>query len=138
MGMWRKFSEDTRCISLDLRLRVFEKSQGMCVYCGGTAEHIEHVVPWSFCRKSEERNLVASCQLCNLLAHDRMFSSFQAKKLYILMQRAKRGDSVLYPWMSCCTWCHAPFNPGVNGATNLICAWCAATDRQYVERPLAE
>ena len=138
VGRGRKFSKDTRDISLDLRLRIFEKGYGLCVYCGGFADEVDHVIPWHFSHNSEERNLVASCQLCNNLAQGKIFSSFHAKKSYILMQRAKRGDIPLCLWMSCCTWCHALFSPGVNCATNLICPKCADDNGQPTERPLSE
>ena len=128
MGMHRKYA-NTRYVPLYRRLRIIEKYNGMCVYCGGLANVVDHVVPWCFSRNSEDNNLVASCNLCNGIACGKVFSGFHAKKAYILAQRAERGDSVLYPWMSSCCWCHSYFKPGVDGATNLVCSSCMRTSQ---------
>lgn len=70
-----------------VRRRVFKKSDGMCVYCGERAEHIEHVHPYAHGGTNDERNLVAACVTCNYVAADRVFDTFESKRAFILAQR---------------------------------------------------
>ena len=42
-----------------------------CQYCGGIAEHIDHVTPLSRGGKCGHHNFALSCQTCNLKKHDK-------------------------------------------------------------------
>lgn len=48
----------------EFQSEVFERD-GACVYCGGKAEHLDHIRPRSKGGKSTLDNLAASCARCN-------------------------------------------------------------------------
>lgn len=65
-----------KTIPRGLKNRVFEKSNGICAYCGTDLVkngnwHVDHVVP--ICRggKDEIENLVAACHRCNTKKGDK-------------------------------------------------------------------
>jgi len=58
-----------------------------CVYCGGTAEAIDHVYPVCKGGTNDRRNLVASCDRCNSIASGKDFRSVTEKQQYILSRR---------------------------------------------------
>lgn len=90
----RKFCSD-ECRRLSRRLQipeatrrlVFRRSGGRCVYCGDSAEAIDHVRPYSRQGKHDESNFVASCATCNSIASDKLFGSVEEKRQYILKRR---------------------------------------------------
>lgn len=59
-----------------------------CAYCEKSlknrAYEIDHIVPLSFGGSNLVDNLVICCHRCNSMAHNLIFNSFQAKRLYIL------------------------------------------------------
>jgi hypothetical protein len=66
---------------------VFDRDDRTCQYCGWEAEQIDHVMPASKGGSSEPENLVAVCAACNYTVRDRVFSSFEEKKKWILNAR---------------------------------------------------
>lgn len=50
-----------------LRSFIFSRSNDKCVYCGGKATEIDHIVPRSSGGTNSVYNLVASCRACNEL-----------------------------------------------------------------------
>jgi len=50
----------------NIRARVLERDGWRCRYCGGPANHVDHVVPLARGGIDHERNLAASCRRCNL------------------------------------------------------------------------
>jgi 5-methylcytosine-specific restriction endonuclease McrA len=50
------------------------RQSGPCVYCGGTAAHVDHVRPLSQGGAESEDNLVPACQGCNLSKGDRLLT----------------------------------------------------------------
>jgi HNH endonuclease len=63
-------SPELRIQYLDLRTRLFAKTQGRCWYCGKTPEHqsdmtLDHVVPRAKGGGECETNFVAACGRCN-------------------------------------------------------------------------
>ena len=65
--------ENSRNISLSLRLKVLNRDNFKCVFCGkcpatdfGTKLHIDHMVPFSQGGKSTLENLQTLCEECNL------------------------------------------------------------------------
>ncbi len=65
--------ESSRNFSLSLRLKVLNRDNFRCVYCGkspatdfGTKLHIDHIVPFSKGGKSTLENLQTLCEKCNL------------------------------------------------------------------------
>ena len=69
------------------RKRILDRDGGVCRYCGDPAEHLDHVLPWSKGGSNSDGNLVASCMACNYFVRDRVFSSFEEKKAFILKER---------------------------------------------------
>lgn len=79
---------DERTLTEAQRRKIFEKHNYTCVYCYGKAEHIDHVIPWSYRHDDSEENLVAACWLCNLVAGSKCFTNwFKEKREYILSRR---------------------------------------------------
>jgi hypothetical protein len=65
--------EKSRNVSLSLRLKVLNRDNFKCVFCGkspatnfGTKLHIDHVIPFSKGGKSTFENLQTLCEECNL------------------------------------------------------------------------
>ena len=53
------------------RRALFARDGGRCVYCGGVATSVDHVVPRSRGGKHSWDNVVAACRRCNHLKADR-------------------------------------------------------------------
>jgi hypothetical protein len=73
-----------------------------CVYCGGQKQGIDHFIPMSHLHKLIKMNepiphelliLVPSCNRCNAIAGDRVFSSIESKTKYIL-ERQRNIDQI--------------------------------------------
>ena len=65
--------EKSRDVSLSLRLKVLNRDNFKCVFCGkspatdfGTKLHIDHILPFSKGGKSTLENLQTLCEECNL------------------------------------------------------------------------
>lgn len=74
--------EDTRTISLKLRLDVLKRDNFRCVFCGrspatdiGVILHIDHIVPFAKGGKTVLNNLQTLCFECNLGKSDRKYTS---------------------------------------------------------------
>jgi hypothetical protein len=51
-----------------------------CAYCGGTFDHVDHVIPLKRGGKHCLSNLRPACSLCNLSKHDKKLSDWLEKK----------------------------------------------------------
>jgi 5-methylcytosine-specific restriction protein A len=47
------------------RARIFERDDGLCRYCGGVAEVVDHIVCRARGGSDDDANLVAACKRCN-------------------------------------------------------------------------
>lgn len=56
------------------RRAIFARDGGRCVYCGGLATSIDHVVPRSRGGSHEWSNVVSACRRCNHVKADRAVS----------------------------------------------------------------
>ena len=56
------------------RRAVFTRDGQTCVYCGGSATSIDHVVPRSRGGEHVWENVVAACRPCNTAKRDRLLS----------------------------------------------------------------
>jgi HNH endonuclease len=77
----------------------FLNQGGKCCYCLAFLDnsyHIDHLTPKSKGGDNGFYNLVISCQLCNLLAGNKLFNNFNEKRNYILMMLYIRGNSINY------------------------------------------
>jgi hypothetical protein len=71
----------------------------VCRYCGYDPFNdnrivsicVDHVIPHAYGGGNKLDNLVAACEECNLLVLNKVFSSFEEKRLFILEQRLKKG-----------------------------------------------
>lgn len=62
----RKYFMDVRDGEWEaIRNFVFERDNFTCVYCGATAEHIDHVLPLIQLGSCHPDNCVAACKTCN-------------------------------------------------------------------------
>jgi 5-methylcytosine-specific restriction endonuclease McrA len=74
--------------------KVIIKRDGyICRYCGAEltpeTHTIDHVIPASENGNEDARNLVMCCSTCNKRARNLVFSSFEAKKQYLLENRIR-------------------------------------------------
>jgi hypothetical protein len=134
MGRARKYAERGRGEDRGLgRLKkdaILERDCYICAYCDGIADCVDHVVPYSYSQCNDEYNLVACCSDCNLIALDKVFSSFGEKRLYIQGRRSgKKWARKINSRYCYCSICKKSFSPSRNGATNLICKECMDEER---------
>ena len=59
------------------RKRVFAKTNGMCAYCGGKAQIIEHIIPKSSGGTNRISNLVGACIDCNYIKGKKTLDDFR-------------------------------------------------------------
>ena len=73
-----------RYIPPNVRLDVEFRDNGICQYCGGGAECIDHIVPVSKGGSSKTAaNLVQACTNCNSVFSDKLFESFKEKRAWM-------------------------------------------------------
>lgn len=104
----------------------------ICVYCGDTPTVVDHVVPWSYSRCDDDDNLVASCELCNLIASNKMFENFDAKRKYIKKRRESKSYFSRVNTNAFCNDCGKSFHPGISGSTRFTCSEC--NEKDYVRK----
>lgn len=75
-------------------LLLAERQEWLCAYCGLSIRfseyHVEHVIPVAVGGTNDLPNLVLSCPECNHIAGAKAFSTFSAKRDYILGRRARK------------------------------------------------
>lgn len=79
------------------RVRALVRDNYICVYCGSDATCVDHVTPWSYSLDGSLKNLVASCNPCNLVASNFVFPTIQDKQAYILTERLRRDRGFFLP-----------------------------------------
>lgn len=81
-----------RNVPAAIRAMIYERSAHTCFYCGtGPPLTVDHVVPWSQGGSNHPMNLVASCNLCNVIAGERLFRDITDKMAYVLERRGQLG-----------------------------------------------
>ena len=80
---------DDRTLTLYQKQQVLKRFDDTCVYCFKEAACVDHIIPWSYKHDDSPDNLVASCQLCNCIASNKVFESFGAKWDYIDKRKKK-------------------------------------------------
>ena len=55
-----------------LAQQVLEEGAGVCVYCSGEADTVDHVIPKNAGGTDDRENLVAACRRCNGKKQDRL------------------------------------------------------------------
>ena len=71
--------------------KVYRVRGTACLYCGGVADSVDHVLPWSYCPDNSMNNLVPACMECNGIAYNLIFSTLDEKVRYVVRQRQRRG-----------------------------------------------
>jgi hypothetical protein len=96
-----------KAISKKLRLQLIEEQNNRCFYCGCDLAgyylrddvvrkiriHVDHVQPFSAVGDSTE--MVAACNVCNLIKSNKVFGNMEELVGYILEQRDKKGIGIL-------------------------------------------
>lgn len=59
-----------------IRTFVLDRDGHTCRYCGGAADHVDHIVPRSKGGTNHPGNLCAACEACNLAKSDRDLAEF--------------------------------------------------------------
>lgn len=116
-----------RQLTPQFRARIISRDGGICAYCGFEATEVDHVVPWVYGGDDSEDNLVACCDICNRIANDKTFDSFESKQAYVRLRygpylegRVRR----LKKQLSWCPDCENVFAPRINGASAVLCGEC--------------
>lgn len=78
------FNNKLRTLSNMEKRKIHERDDYTCQYCLSPSECIDHILPYSFYPDDSPDNLVAACNMCNLLASNRIFKDFVDKKLFIV------------------------------------------------------
>jgi 5-methylcytosine-specific restriction endonuclease McrA len=118
-----------RSLPDELRERVFLRDEYWCQYCeDAPALVVDHVVPFSSGGSDEERNLRASCELCNMKAYNRFFASYTAKREWLRHFR-EEFRSIRAKRLSMCIQCRGFYAYRLQGATAFLCPSC--TRREY-------
>lgn len=71
--------------------KVHQARGDACLYCGGVADSVDHVLPWSYCPDNSTNNLVPACMECNGIASNLIFANLNEKVRYVVRQRQRRG-----------------------------------------------
>jgi 5-methylcytosine-specific restriction endonuclease McrA len=68
----------------EIRLRILERDQHICAYCGNEATQVDHIIPRASGGTDEPSNLVAACQPCNNRKSDKHLARIPyAKKEWV-------------------------------------------------------
>lgn len=100
---------EAEVLLFELQGQLLAKENGVpspfCLYCGGKKEARDHVIPFKFTRVGpnsrrrykEEGPIVDTCSSCNSALHDRIFTTFRNRLLFLkatFSKKAKRyGDA---------------------------------------------
>lgn len=91
---------------------ILESQNHKCFYCrcdlvsswymGGKMKrpqkvsvHFDHIVPWVFSQNDDVSNFVAACNVCNRIKFDRIFSTIEKLREWVLLKRAKMKYEIL-------------------------------------------
>lgn len=77
------------------RKAVFARDKGICQYCGGKAENLDHVIPQAKGGGHTWDNLVAACKRCNSRKRDR---TPQEANMKLLSEPHEPRGSRYYVW----------------------------------------
>ena len=68
----------------EINLELLKKISGKSKYkLTKLKSHIDHIIPYSFCKNDNISNLCLSCSICNLWKHNKMFDNEIDCKLYL-------------------------------------------------------
>lgn len=84
-------------VSKSVRYKILRETNFMCIYCGGDANQVDHIIPYSYSQNNDESNLIPTCGVCNNIASNKVFDSLAHKMLFI--QRRRKAKK-LFPIVS--------------------------------------
>jgi transcription elongation factor Elf1 len=116
------------------RQEILERDGFTCIYCNETAECVDHIVPYSWIHDNSDDNLVASCNICNWLASNMVFSGLREKKAYIMGRRKRSKKYTLkgiFKDYAFCGVCGVAYKPRAKGSTRLVCNKCIRLKVKY-------
>lgn len=73
---------------------VWERDEGLCIYCGSPAQVLDHVVPFSKGGPTTRANAVCACHKCNREKNTELDMDFLTRGLFWLMQCGENTDWV--------------------------------------------
>lgn len=85
---------DRKGFTKAIKKRVLTRDGNACRYCGDIATTVDHIVPVSFIPIHQENNLVAACGRCNNKLGNRMFTSLDEKREFLLQNLKSRKRTV--------------------------------------------
>ena len=91
------------------RERILEEQSNKCIYCGikfgdyyekdgknyYAKPNWDHIIPFAFSRNNHVNNYVASCRICNLIKHSKIFKTIEEAREYILIKRKEKGIKII-------------------------------------------
>ena len=96
-------TSQSRRIAFKTKQQILEAQGGLCIYCGCVLDemqwsketnryehnkiHFDHLSPYAYAQDTDESNLVAACERCNLIKSDKMFNTIEDAQVYILSKR---------------------------------------------------
>ncbi len=114
-------------LSKGVRFQVLERDEFLCQYCGEGATTVDHLVPWAYGGSDALSNLKASCLVCNLLAGNSVFETFELKRAFILKRRKEKRIEARRRY-SICIECLDVYAYGERGSTMFHCPSCDRKD----------
>ena len=117
-----------RIVAPRVREQLLNRYNRMCVYCGEAATEIDHIRPYSWDQNNDEDNLIASCRICNAIASDLMFDTFNEKWSYINARRNPDDEKIDTPELGIprvCLVCGVSYKSGFSGSNYIECPLCA-------------
>lgn len=88
---------DSRTLTPVMRELVLLRDLSTCQYCGGDANSVDHIIPWSHSHSNAAFNLVAACYICNSVASNKVFDTFLEKKNHIITRRLQMLSRMAVP-----------------------------------------
>jgi HNH endonuclease len=91
--------------NLTTKQEIRRSQRARCLYCGMKigavvtrghreivlTEHWDHFIPYSYSQANPNQNWVLSCQVCNLIKHDKIFQTLGGAQKFLREERIKKG-----------------------------------------------
>lgn len=88
---------------------ILEIQHGRCFYCNNelgyyyernfkvfkSTTHFDHILPFCYSYNNNQRNFVASCNLCNSIKGSKMFKNIKELRNHINERRIKKGIEII-------------------------------------------
>jgi len=79
----------------DLRQEVLLRDDGLCLYCGNAATHVDHIIPVTKGGSHAPSNLASACEHCNKSKNNRDFMKWYLKQPYFDSVKADHIKAIL-------------------------------------------